>query len=92
MEKYKMEELIKFSNKVKRIRQELLDLTNEANNIFNKTDIKKLQDSLNKLDKFRNKADNLQYNLLENINEDQESLESEYNIKNLFYGDKAELI
>lgn len=91
MEKYKMEEIIKFSNNIKEIREELLSLTAEAGKFFNKTDFRDLQRSLKKLEKFRNEADSLQYDLLNNINENQESLESNYNIKNLFYGDKAEI-
>lgn len=91
MKDYDLEDLLEFSNKVKEVRADLSSIFSEAGKFLNKTDYRDLQRAIKKIDNFRNKADNLQYDLLKNVNETHESLEDNYNIKNLFYGDKAEI-
>jgi hypothetical protein len=89
--KFNIEELLKFSNEIKRVRMELMNLRVDAQKFFTKADIKKLKGSLDKFEEFRSYADDIQYDLLKIANENQKSLEEKYNMVNIFYGDQIEL-
>lgn len=89
--KFEIEELLEFSNEIKRVRMELMNLRVDAQKFFTKADIKKLKASLDKFEEFRSYADDIQRDLLEIANENQKSLEDKYDVVNIFYGDKVEL-
>ena len=89
--KFDIEELLEFSNEIKRVRMELMNLRIDAQRFFTKADIRKLKSSLDKFEDFRSYADDIQHDLLKIANEDQEVLEEKYNIINIFYGDQVKL-
>jgi len=96
--KFDVEELLEFSNEVKRVKKELSDLLVNSQKIITKADMQKLRTSLKKFDEFRVHLSNKQEELFDKTNGTEwnqftgyDKLEEEYGVIDLFFGDKIEL-